>query len=477
MALNEQLKSEHKRAIWQLIVLAVGFVIAQMVGPTLQQLYVEDVYQVDNDLESVNRQIENTLSLETQLLSKNYTAQSVEESRAASIRAELRINQQAFQTMFIDKELIDSLSLCYLNLNSAVSNFVNRTKKYETSIPTNSKEQLEYLSMEFGSYRNALYAIREHLSIARTNVVSNIQTVNLVHLLLNITMVVLLFFILQQSFLKLPKKIIEENDALGHLNKRLQGNLEKKKKRLQTSEFETKELEKDLRIVKSSLYENSKRKDSFKKDIDFLASGLEKQVARPVKAIMNLVNWTISDDVSKLSIEANKNQHLILDRSERIVEYVDLVKQYAEFNRSSGPVERVNAQLIISEMLAEEKYKSIEFVISGKPPVLTTDKASFKDVIQKIMQALVVDNKLESIQLTISERIDFAQFNFTAKYKTVDMAQAVLSNLTFKTSTNYISQLNIALIKKKVNSLNGNFSIEDSSDENLSLIFTWPYEI
>ena len=472
MAITKKILETRNQSIWKIAVLTALFTLIQLGAPLLQQRLVEQSYQLELNSETVYAIKNRLVSLERLLFNDEKDAYNLIGPKLRTIRSQLSVDQRFIENLALNRTIRDSITLSYINFNSALSNYISFNNKN-----TDDSESIEmrrvFLTGELEGYQEVLNVLTAKLSEEQGDVFGKLQTLSLLQVMLNLLIFMLLFLTVQKPFLRHPKLLAEENEALINKLGEMQRELDSINKKVKEDGIMLSELEKDLKIAKSSIYENVKARESLRKDLEFLALGLDKQIVRPLKSIINLVKWTSADAISKLSIDATKNQNLILSRADNVLEYTHRFKQYVSFTKAQGKPQRVNSQLLLSEIIYHLRLENVEIKIEGQPPLLFANKTNLQDVFQKVFQVIISNANLKTIVITNKERVDFAQFQFVGTYHARDGGK----NLTIENGLDYMNELNVEIIKKKTNAVNGNFSLEQINNENLSITFTWPYEV
>lgn len=476
MAITKKILETRNQSIRKIVVLSVLFTLIQLGSPLFQQTLVEHSYQLELNSEAVYAIQNRLVWLERLLFNDEKDAYNLTEPKLRTIRSQLSVDQQFIEKLALTRTMRDSITLSYINFNSALSNYISFNNKNDSDSESMEMRRT-FLTGELEGYKEVLNTLTVKLSQEQRDVFSKLQTVSLLQVILNLLIFMLLFLTVQKPFLRHPKLLAEENEALSNQLSELQRELDSMKQKGKENGIILSELEKDLKIAKSSIYENVKARESLRKDLEFLALGLDKQIVRPLKSIINLVKWTRADAISKLSIDATKNQNLILSRADNVLEYTHRFKQYVSFTKSQGKLQRVNSQLLLSEIIYHLRLENVEIKIEGQPPVLIADKTNLQDVFQKVFQIITSNGNLNAIVITNRERVDLAQFEFIGTYAKGDNEKNFWGDLTKENGLDYMNELNVAIIKKKVHAVKGNFSLEQINNENLSITFTWPYEV
>lgn len=201
----------------------------------------------------------------------------------------------------------------------------------------------------------------------------------------------------------------------------------------------------------------------------------------PLRAIFKLSEWIEEDLGAGIPQETKKNMQILRGRVFRLESLINGLLEYSKIGRVRVPVERSSVQAILREIVELlNPPPHIKVSIQKGMPVFNTKKVLLQQVfINLISNAIKYNDKPEGhIGISVSESDDFYRFVVEDNGMGIDKIYHERIFEIFQTlqSRDKVegTGIGLAVIKKSVEDMGGNITVESEESKGARFIFTWP---
>lgn len=201
----------------------------------------------------------------------------------------------------------------------------------------------------------------------------------------------------------------------------------------------------------------------------------------PLRGIDQLATW-ISEDLGEI-VPAETREHLILmrNRIKRMEMLLDDLLAYSRVGRNNEEIEVVNTHELVSDIFdLTANNKGIEMRIIGTLPVILTRRVPLELVFRNLIGNAIKHHDKESGVIEVSARVTQGHVEFLVKDDgpgiEPEHQQRVFGMFQTLKPRDQVegSGMGLALIKKAVDAVGGEVSVESDGKHGCLFHFTWP---
>lgn len=216
-------------------------------------------------------------------------------------------------------------------------------------------------------------------------------------------------------------------------------------------------------------------------DLDQFAAIVSHDLKSPLRGISNLATW-ISEDLEGVENEDVKtNLELLKKKAASMESLINGILDYSKVGRENITTQLVNSSEVIKNIIKEsEEEHTLSFNIQEKLPILNTKKTIFHQIISNLIgNAIKYHNKENGvINIGFELKHDVYQFSIEDNGPGIEKAYHdkifnIFQTLNEKKDANS-SGVGLAIVKKSVESLGGELTLESTPGKGSKFMFTIP---
>ncbi|GAL85418.1 hypothetical protein MYP_2647 [Sporocytophaga myxococcoides] len=224
---------------------------------------------------------------------------------------------------------------------------------------------------------------------------------------------------------------------------------------------------------------SEKLKKSFS-ELDNYAYVVSHDLKVPLRGIYNLVHWMEEDYGSEFSPEVHKYLDKLKGRVERMESLINGLLEYSKIGRTSQPLEEVNVNELLADIVDSIVPGDFEVRVSNKMPVIFTEKLRIQQVFSNLISNAVKykGNKPGIITIISKEIPDGVEF--TVEDNGVGISPEYHNKIfglfqTLREKHEVESTgIGLSIVKKIIEDKKGNIRVVSNEGEGAAFIFTWP---
>jgi len=243
---------------------------------------------------------------------------------------------------------------------------------------------------------------------------------------------------------------------------------------LREAEEELEKVNKELELAVAELSRTNKELCEF-------AHIVAHDLKAPLRAIGTLADWISTDYADKFDEQGKEQVRLLISRAQQMSALIDNVLQYSRLGQKGETIERVNLNLVVSEVIAGiEVPQNIEIVIENELPCLTCDRTQVIQLFQNLLSNAVkyMDKPEGLIRIACIEKEDFWEFSVSDNGPGIEQQHFERIFKLFQTLSprEGVDSTGIGLsIVRKIAELNGGKTwVQSEVDKGSTFFFTLP---
>jgi PAS domain S-box-containing protein len=244
--------------------------------------------------------------------------------------------------------------------------------------------------------------------------------------------------------------------------------------KLQARANELVQLNLSLSAINALLQERNRELDQFA----YVASH---DLKAPLRAIANLSEWLEEDLSAQLSAENQEQMHLLRARVYRMNALIDGLLEYSRVGRLQIPIERVNVQALLIEiidMLSPPSNFRVE--IGSEMPTLRTRRILLSQVLSNLINNAIEHNshRTGTVNISVEDRDAWYEFAVKDDGQGIDPQYHEKIFVIFQTlqarDTHESTGVGLAIVKKIIETEGGTIRVDSQSGAGATFRFTWP---
>jgi signal transduction histidine kinase len=237
----------------------------------------------------------------------------------------------------------------------------------------------------------------------------------------------------------------------------------------------------ELSAAKNRLEENVVELTKVNHELNSFAYAASHDLKSPLRGIDQLATWITEDLGSELNSDSQNHLHLMRRRINRMERLLDDLLAYSRVGRSDDEVVQVNTKKMLHDvfdMIATDK--KIQFVIADDLPSFRTKKVPLESVFRNLINNAIKHHDKDQGIITISvtaldECFEFAVHDDGPGIPLVHQERVFVMFQTLRPRDEVEgSGIGLALVKKAVESMGGNITLQSDGRRGCTFKFTWP---
>ena len=203
----------------------------------------------------------------------------------------------------------------------------------------------------------------------------------------------------------------------------------------------------------------------------------------PLRAIFKLSEWIQEDLGSSMPEETKKNMTILRGRVFRLESLINGLLEYSKIGRENIPLERTDVQAMLKDiidLLSPPPHFKIN--IPKKLPVFKTKKIMLQQVFINILSnAIKYNDKAEGLITVRADEIG-SSYRFSIEDNGIGIEPAYHEKVfgIFQTieARDKVegTGIGLSIVKKSIEDMGGDISLESQAGQGAKFIFTWPSE-
>lgn len=235
-------------------------------------------------------------------------------------------------------------------------------------------------------------------------------------------------------------------------------------------------------ILKNNYLSHKRHIEKLTKDFDSFTYRVSHDLRSPLRAITSLSEWIEEDLADTVGQETKKNLNLLRERTKRLGFLIDGILQYSRVGRISTPIELIDVNDLLAELICLKIDKPTEFSIEIQPnmPKFYTESERLGQVfLHLIKNAIDFHDRSDGIiKILVQEKGDFYQFTVADDGLGIALENhQKIFEIFYTLSTNSKLEsvgIGLALVKKIVELFGGNIWVESTLGKGSAFHFLWP---
>jgi PAS domain S-box-containing protein len=219
------------------------------------------------------------------------------------------------------------------------------------------------------------------------------------------------------------------------------------------------------------------------KELDQFAYITSHDLRAPLRGIANLSRWIEEDMGDRFTPEGHKQMELLRGRVNRMEALIDGILQYSRVGRVSLPVEWVDIEKLLREVVdLLAPPTDVEIEIHPPLPVLHTEKLRLQQVFMNLIGNAIKHNPQPGARVEISCREVGAFYAFAVKDNGPGIAEKYHEKIFVMFQTLQPRDkvegtgVGLSLVRKIVEQHGGQIAVDSREGEGAVFRFTWPKE-
>lgn len=244
--------------------------------------------------------------------------------------------------------------------------------------------------------------------------------------------------------------------------------------KLQARANELAQLNLSLSAINALLQERNRELDQFA----YVASH---DLKAPLRAIANLSEWLEEDLSAQLSAENQEQMHLLRARVYRMNALIDGLLEYSRVGRSQIPIERVNVQALLIEIIDMlSPPSSFRVEIGSEMPTLMTRRMLLSQVLSNLINNAIEHNshRTGTVVISVEDRDAWYEFAVKDDGQGIDPQYHEKIFVIFQTlqarDTHESTGVGLSIVKKIIEIEGGTIRVDSQSGAGATFRFTWP---
>jgi len=250
---------------------------------------------------------------------------------------------------------------------------------------------------------------------------------------------------------------------------------------LQVESNERRKLERALSRANEHLAETVRDLRRSNKELQDFAYVAAHDLKAPLRGIGTLTDWIASDYADKFDEQGRQQLGMLKGRVERLSELIDGILHYSEIGRVASRVERVDLNVLVSEVTALlDPPQHVEVTVKGRLPVVVCEKVRLSQVFRNLIDNAIkyMDKAHGRIEVGCSEQEGFWRFAISDNGPGIDGKYFEKIFQMFQTlaprDERESTGIGLAVVKKILDLCGGSVWIESNVGEGTTFFFTLP---
>lgn len=236
----------------------------------------------------------------------------------------------------------------------------------------------------------------------------------------------------------------------------------------------------ELAQINLILLQTTRELEKRNKELDQFAYVTSHDLKAPLRAIANLSEWIEEDLQEVITPDTQKQMNLLRGRVHRMEALINGLLKYSRIGRVKTEPETVNVSQLLAEIidsLAPPQEFTIEIV--GEMPTLVTEKIPLQQVFSNLISNAIKHHDREDGKVTIEVKEQDIFYEFAVSDDGMGIAEQYHNKIfvIFQTLESRDKRENtgigLAIVKRIVNELGGNISLESEVGKGTTFRFTW----
>ncbi|MDQ3047775.1 MAG: ATP-binding protein [Bacteroidota bacterium] len=243
---------------------------------------------------------------------------------------------------------------------------------------------------------------------------------------------------------------------------------------------ELNELFLSLNSMSETLEKNFKDLTKKNNELDQFAYVVSHDLKAPLRGIANIVGWIEEDHENDITPGVKKNLDLIKGRTTRLENMINGLLEYARVGKVKKGHVKVDADLLVRDLVNFLVPKNFNVSINGKLSILTTEKLHIEQVFSNLLSNAVKYNRTAQPQITITSEEQPEYYKFTVEDNGPGIEKEYFEKIfiifqTLQERDAFESTgVGLAIVKKIVEDYKGTINVESEIGKGSKFIFTWP---
>jgi len=236
----------------------------------------------------------------------------------------------------------------------------------------------------------------------------------------------------------------------------------------------------ELAQINLILLQTTRELEKRNKELDQFAYVTSHDLKAPLRAIANLSEWIEEDLQEVITPDTQKQMNLLRGRVHRMEALINGLLKYSRIGRVKTEPETVNVSQLLAEIidsLAPPQEFTIEIV--GEMPTLVTERIPLQQVFSNLISNAIKHHDREDGKVTIEVKEQDIFYEFAVSDDGMGIAEQYHNKIfvIFQTLESRDKRENtgigLAIVKRIVNELGGNISLESELGKGTTFRFTW----
>lgn len=226
------------------------------------------------------------------------------------------------------------------------------------------------------------------------------------------------------------------------------------------------------------------RLEETNKELDNFAYIVSHDLKAPLRGIGSLANWLLTDYKDKLDEEGADIINLLVNRVERMKNFIDGILQYSRVTRVSENYEDIDLNKLVKEVIEMlSPPDNIEITVDSDLPTIRGEIIYIEQVYQNLLSNAIkfMDKPEGKINISCRSREDFWEFSISDNGAGIDEKYFNKIFMIFQTlqprDKFESTGVGLSIVKKIVETIGGKIWLESKVDKGTTFYFTIPKNV